>query len=195
MSRSSEDVDRQRGWIQVVSHLGAETKTTQSRKIPIHPVLLNPLRMYRRRTGPYFFSAEPSPKYREGGHQVSPKHLNEAFRLLAEKLGMPVGRERGYTLHALRRFFETFTVNAGTPQRAVDTRMGHRGDKSMGSVYYSLSEAESLAMTAKVPFSRRTATFASWPAIGISIAIGGIKCSSMKAPMARRRQSSNSIER
>jgi site-specific recombinase XerD len=36
-----EDVDRQRGWIQVVSRPGAETKTKQSRKIPIHPVLLN----------------------------------------------------------------------------------------------------------------------------------------------------------
>jgi len=148
-----EDVDRQRGWIQVESRPGAETKTKQSRRIPIHPVLLNLLRTYRRRSGPFFFSAEPSPKYREGGHQVSPKHLNEGFQVLAKKLGMPVGRDSGYTLHALRRFFETFTVNAGTPQRAVDTWMGHCGDKSMGSIYYSLSEVESSAMMAKIPFS------------------------------------------
>jgi integrase len=155
-----EDVDRQRGWIQVMSRPGAETKTKRSRKIPIHPVLLNLLRTYRRRTGAFFFSAEPSPKYREGGHQVSPKHLNEGFQVLAKKLGMLVGRDSGYTLHALRRFFETFTVNAGTPQRAIDTWMGHRGDKSMGSVYYSLSEAESSAMMAKVPFSLEPARLA-----------------------------------
>jgi integrase len=155
-----EDVDRQRGWIQVASRPGAETKTKQSRKIPIHPLLLNLLRAYRRRTGPYFFSTEPSPKYPEGGHRVSPKHLNEAFQAIAKKLGMPVGRDSGYTLHALRRFFETFAVNAGTPQRAVDTWMGHRGDKSMGSIYYSLSDADSSAMMAKVPFSLEPARLA-----------------------------------
>lgn len=147
------DVDRQRGWIHVVSRPGAETKTKQSREIPIHPVLLDLLRTYRRRTGPFFFSAEPSPKYRDGGHRVSPKRLNETFQTLAKNNGMIVGRDSGYTLHALRRFFETFTVNAGMPQRAVDTWMGHRGDKSMGSVYYSLSEVESSALMAKIPFS------------------------------------------
>jgi integrase len=155
------DVDCEGGWIEVVSRPGAETKTKQSRKIPIHPVLLSLLRAYRRRSGPSFFSAEPSAKYPDGGHRVSPKHLNEAFQALAKKLGMPVGRDSGYTLHALRRFFETFTVNAGTPQRAVDTWMGHCGDKSMGSVYYSLSEVESAAMMARVPFSVEPAHSAS----------------------------------
>ena len=37
-------------------------------------------------------------------------------------------------IHSLRYFFETFTVNTGTPQRAVDAWFGHRSDKSMGAV-------------------------------------------------------------
>jgi integrase len=88
----------------------------------------------------------------EGGHQISAKHANENFQRIARKLGMPVGREAGFTLHALRRFFETFCVNSRVPQRAVDVWMGHRSDKSMGAIYYSLSDAESQAMMAEVPF-------------------------------------------
>jgi integrase len=65
---------------------------------------------------------------------------------------MPIGREAGYTLHALRRFFETFCVNSRVPQRAVDVWMGHRSDRSMAVIYYSISETESQAMMASVPF-------------------------------------------
>jgi integrase len=148
-----EDVDLQAGWFHVRSRPGAETKTRQSRKVPIHPVLRALLGGSRRRSGPYFFSAEPSEKYPAGGHQISAKHLNEAFQNVARRLGMPVGRESGYTLHALRRFFETFCINSGAPQRAVDVWMGHRSDKSMGAVYYSLSDADSQTLMAKVPFS------------------------------------------
>lgn len=147
-----EDVDRRAGWFHVVSRPGAETKTRQSRRIPIHPVLLKLLAGYKCGKGPLFFCAEPSPKYPGGGHQISDKKLNEEFQRIADKLGMPIGRESGYTLHALRRFFETFCINSAVPQRAVDVWMGHRGDKSMGAVYYSLSDGESRAMMDKVPF-------------------------------------------
>jgi integrase len=34
-------------------------------------------------------------------------------------------------------------VNAGIPQRVVDTWMGHVGDKSMSAVYYHLSDEDS----------------------------------------------------
>jgi site-specific recombinase XerD len=150
------DVDCGSGWFHVVSRPGAETKTRQSRKIPIHPELLTLLATYKIRKGPLFFSAEPSSKFPEGGHEISDKKLNEDFQHVAAKLGMPIGREAGYTLHCLRRFFETFCINSGVPQRAVDVWMGHRSDKSMGAVYYSLSDAESKAMMAKVPFSLDT---------------------------------------
>ena len=114
------------------------------------------LRVCNRSTGPLFFSAAPSPIHPQGGHQISAKHLNEDFQAIANRLGMPVGREAGYTLHALRRFFETFCVNTGSPQRAIDVWMGHHSDKSMGAIYYSLSDSESQALMTKVPFSLDT---------------------------------------
>jgi integrase len=148
-----EDVDLTSGWIHIVSRPGAETKTKLSRRVPIHPVLVDLLRLWGRRKGQLYFSAPPSPKYAGGGHRISAKHANETFQRLACKLGMPVGREAGYTLHALRRFFETFCVNSRVPQRAVDVWMGHRSDRSMGAVYYSISDSESQAMMANVRFS------------------------------------------
>lgn len=151
-----EDVDRCAGWFHVVSRPGAETKTRQSRRIPIHPVLLKLLASYKCGNGPFFFCAEPSRKDPAGGRHISDKKLNEDFQRIADKLGMPIGRESGYTLHALRRFFETFCINSAVPQRAVDVSMGHRGDNSMGAVNYSLSDGESQAMMAKVPFSLDT---------------------------------------
>jgi integrase len=147
------DVDLPTGWVHVVSRPGAETKTKVSRKIPIHPDLLELLRRWRRPKGPFFFSATPSPKCREGGQKISAKRANEDFQRVARRLGMPVGREAGYTLHALRRFFETFCVNSGVPQRAIDVWMGHRSDRSMGAIYYSLSDADSEAMMSRVPFN------------------------------------------
>jgi integrase len=140
-------------WIHIVSRPGAETKTKLSRRVPIHPVLWDLLKLSGRRKGPLYFSAPPSPKYAEGGHRLSAKHANDTFQRIARELGMPVGREAGYTLHALRRFFETFCVNSRVPQRAVDVWMGHRSDRSMAAIYYSISDSESQAMMANVPFS------------------------------------------
>jgi hypothetical protein len=39
------------------------------------------------------------------------------------------------------------------PQRAVDVWMGHGSDRSMAAIYYSISDSESQAMMANVPFS------------------------------------------
>ncbi len=149
-----EDVDLKLQWIHVVSRPGAETKTKTSRKIPIHPALLDLLTDTVRRPGPSYFSAGPSRIFPQGGHPISEKKLNEQFQRIAKKLGMPVGRDAlGFTLHSLRRFFETATINAGVPQRAVDIWMGHVADKSMGATYYALSNADSQAFIQKVPFA------------------------------------------
>lgn len=55
-------------------------------------------------------------------------------------------------VHSLRHFFETFTVNAGVPQRVIDAWLGHRSDKSMAAVYYRLRDEDSQAFMAKIPF-------------------------------------------
>lgn len=71
---------------------------------------------------------------------------------MVASLGLPAGRDGGFTLHSLRHFFETFTVNAGIPQRVVDTWLGHRSDRSMAAVYYRLKDEDSQRFMKKVPF-------------------------------------------
>jgi integrase len=98
------------------------------------------------------FEVEATPQFPRGDRPVNIKRLNERFRRVVQRLGLPVGRENGFTLHSLRHFFETFTVNAGIPQRVIDTWLGHRSDRSMASVYYKLSDEDSQAFMQKVPF-------------------------------------------
>ncbi|HEV3302881.1 MAG TPA: tyrosine-type recombinase/integrase [Planctomycetaceae bacterium] len=151
-----EDVDLKENWIHVESREGAETKTKRPRKIPIHPVLRQML-VEHSSGGPWFFTAAPSTDYPEGGHWISPKGINEEFQKVAEGLGLPVGlKDNGYTVHSLRHFFETFSINSRIPQRVVDTWMGHQGDRSMGRVYYELTDDESQKFMQEVPFSLGT---------------------------------------
>jgi len=48
--------------------------------------------------------------------------------------------------------WQTFCHNANIPQRVIDTWMGHTGDRSMGSVYYRLSDEDSRRFMKSVPF-------------------------------------------
>jgi len=159
-----DDVDLEQGWIHVESRLGAETKTRESRKIPIHPALKGLLATNGKSPGPWYFTAEPSVKYPNGDHVINTKTLNDDFVCIAKKLKLPNGRDRnGYTIHSLRHFFETFCVNNGIPQRVIDTWLGHRSDKSMAAVYYRLSDEESQTFMARVPFSTGTGVPVSTP--------------------------------
>jgi integrase len=151
------DVDGSNNWIYVESREGAETKTRRARKVPIHPLLQQLLTKESHRRGPWFFCAAPSTKFPQGDHWISPKKINDAFLRIAESLGLPVGRKRnGYTVHSLRHFFETIAVNSRIPQRVIDTWMGHQSDRSMGAVYYTLTDAESQNFMNEIPFSLGT---------------------------------------
>ena len=148
-----EDLDLEGSWLHVRSREGAETKTRLSRKVPIHPRLLPLLQALPGRRRPWLFTMPASSRYPQGDHPLDVKKLNETFLRVVEQLGMPVGRKQGgFTLHALRHFFETFTVNAGTPQRVIDTWLGHRSDRSMASIYYKLSDTDSQKFMTQVPF-------------------------------------------
>ncbi|MFH1268865.1 MAG: tyrosine-type recombinase/integrase [Planctomycetota bacterium] len=146
-----EDLDLKGNWIHVVSREGAETKTGYSREVPIHPNL-KPFLEKLSRSGPWLFNAPPSRKYPQGGHWINTKHLNEDFQRLLAATGVPAGRKKGgFSIHSLRNSFETICVNAGIPQRVVDTWLGHRSDRSMASVYYKLSDEDSQKFMLKVP--------------------------------------------
>ena len=151
------DVDLGGNWIHVESREGTETKTRRARKVPIHPTLRQILTEDGCRRGPWYFTAEPSSKFPAGDHWISPKRINDAFLRIAEGLGLSVGRKsNGYTVHSLRHCFETVAVNGRIPQRVVDLWMGHQSDRSMGAVYYTLTDAESQRFMNEVPFSLGT---------------------------------------
>jgi integrase len=148
-----EDLDLVGNWLHVRSRPGAETKTRLSRKVPIHPRLRPLLEAVAAHRGPWLFSVPPDPHHPDGSRSLNVKRLNEDFQAALARLELPRGRKAGgFTLHSLRHFFETFTVNAGTPQRVVDTWLGHRSDRSMAAVYYKLSEEDSQRFMTKVPF-------------------------------------------
>lgn len=146
------DVDLAGNWIHVISRDGAETKTGFGRKVPIHPRLQPLLKATPKANRPWYFTAAASKKFPTGGHWISTKRLNEDFTVLITKLGLPAGRVEGFTIHSLRHFFETIAVNGGVPQRAIDTWLGHRSDRSMASVYYALRDEESQRFMLQVPF-------------------------------------------
>ena len=52
----------------------------------------------------------------------------------------------------LRHSFKTICINAGIPREVVDAWQGHRPDRSAGSAYYKLSDAESQRFMTMVPF-------------------------------------------
>jgi integrase len=147
-----EDLDLAGNWIHVVSRAGLETKTRNSRKIPIHSRLRALLSRLPKHPGPWLFTAEASRKFPKGGHWISAGKLNDRFKGLLKRLGLQVGRDDGFTIHSLRHSFETICVNAGIPQRVIDVWLGHSADKSMAAVYYKLSDEESQAFIRKVPF-------------------------------------------
>lgn len=146
-----EDVDLRHNWIHIVSRVGGETKTRQSRKVPIHPRLRGMLETISRSNRPWFFTAEPSPRYPDGDHWISTKKLNDRFASVLKKLKLPVGRDSGFVIHSFRHSFETICINAGIPQRVVDAWLGH-SDRSMAAVYYHLSDEESQKFMHAVPF-------------------------------------------
>lgn len=146
-----EDVDLDGGWITIQAVPGA--KTDREVKVPIHPRLKDLLTSLPSVQGEWLFVAPPSPRYPKGDHAVRPKRLYEDLMKVLKKLKIPTGQKNGgYTFHSFRRFFRTFTTNAGVPREVVDRWMGHRSDKSMATVYYDLTDDVSQTFMKRVPF-------------------------------------------
>lgn len=150
-----EDVDFESGWIHVMSRPGAETKTKCSRKIPMHPHLRTILEKKSHSPGVWFFCAEPSDRYPDGDHTITPKRINEEFQSLLKRCSIVVGRKsRGFTLHSLRHCFETVCVNEKIPTVLVDRWMGHSSRGSMGTIYYDDDEERAHQLMQEVNFPR-----------------------------------------
>jgi integrase len=145
-----EDVDLEHGWIYIRSRPGAETKTREDRKVPIHPTLREAL-AGERSSGPWAFT-----DFRRRGEPaddpINSPALNVGLKHVLKRLDLPIGRPDGYVIHSFRHFFETHMVNAGVPQKVIDLWLGHRSDRSMGRVYFHLSDAESQRRMNSVSF-------------------------------------------
>jgi integrase len=150
-----EDLDLVGNWLHIRSREGLETKTGQSRKVPIHPRLRPLLEALPKRRRLWLFVQCSGKWDAEAGPPLNVKKLNERFLAVLAALEMPAGRANGFTLHSLRHFFETYTVNERIPQRVVDAWLGHHGDKSMAAIYYKLQDEDSQRFMKQVPFGTR----------------------------------------
>jgi len=147
-----QDIDLRGNWIHVESREGYETKTGETRKIPIHLRLRPYLKGVAKSQRPWFFTSPATPKYPDGDHYINTKKLNEYLLEILDELGIPAGRDDGFTLHSLRHSFKTISINAGIPREVVDAWQGHSPDRSAGSAYYKLSDEESQRFMKMVPF-------------------------------------------
>jgi integrase len=148
-----EDVDLIGNWLHFESRPGFETKTGESRKVPIHarlrPVIENALK--RNKDG-WLFTAQPSRKFPPGDHHISTKRLNEDLQKVLKKVEMPTGHEAGFTVHSLRRSFKTICINSNVPREVVDAWQGHACIRTASDMYYSLPDEESQRFMTLVPF-------------------------------------------
>jgi integrase len=149
----SEDVDQIGKWVHIVSREGARTKNGKSRKVPMHQALLPIFAELISSGRPLVFGIDPPHKGGGEVRAVDTKKLNDDFKALLVELGLPAGRDNGFTLHALRRFFRTIAINSYVPQRLVDLWLGHSSDKSMDAVYYTLHDADSQRFMATLNFT------------------------------------------
>jgi integrase len=147
-------VDFNGNWIHIFSREGAETKTGNNWKVPIHDRLRKSLERLPRSRRKWFLSENPSRKYPNGDHWLNTKRLNEDFQKALKALGIPAGKKNsGFCVHSLRAFFKTFCIDNNVPQKIVDVWQNHSdGHRSASDQYYSLSDEVSQAKMKTVPF-------------------------------------------
>jgi integrase len=151
-----EDVDFENNRLHIVSRPGFETKTGQSWKVPLHARLRSILQRVPHGKEGWFFTAQPSRKFPDGGHNISTKHVNEDLIKLLKTLDIAAGRGVGFTFHSLRSSFKTICIHAGIPREVVDVWQNHAPDRAASHVYYKLSAEESQRFMRMVPFGDET---------------------------------------
>jgi integrase len=147
-----DDIDLQGGWIHVRSREGATTKMGNEWKVPIHSRLKAILEALPRPSRGYFFTVAPSRKFPDGGHWVNMRHLNDDFVATLKKLGIPAGRDKGFTIHSLRHFFKSICIGHGVPREYVDAWQGHASIRSASDLYVHTFDVESQRLMKQVPF-------------------------------------------
>jgi integrase len=149
------DVDLEGNWIHIVSREGAETKTGNTWKLPIHARLRRTLERLPKGKRIWLLTENPSRQYPDGDHHLNMKRLNEAFLKALKKLGIKAGKKSGgFYLHSLRSFFKTHCINNNVPREVVDAWQNHQGERrpTASDGYYKLTDEVSQEKMKLVPF-------------------------------------------
>lgn len=144
------DVETETGWFAIESREGLETKTRESRRVPIHEELLLLFRKHQRGRD-WFFTSPPSGAYPDGQRWISPKKLNEAFQRAVKACGLPAGlKNKGFTIHSLRHYFKSTCVYSDVPQHVTNAWMGH-SDRSTAEIYFHRDDEKELQLINRLP--------------------------------------------
>ena len=137
-----DDVDFEKGFIQVRPKAGWAPKNGRPRAIPMHDRVRATLAALPR-THRWVFTAQPSGKYPDGGHRISKVHVLERLKRLLAELGL-----KGH-LHTFRHFFASYCANRGVSPFQLIKWLGH-ADVSMVMHYYELHDEEALRAMKKL---------------------------------------------
>lgn len=152
-----EDVDLKQKILHVRGRDDWGPKSAGSeRNVPIQRRLAAVLAAKPKGRGGRFFNAPPSRRFPDGDHPLNPREVNDEFQEVAKACGFAVGRKKqALTLHALRRFFKTFCLDARVPKSMADAWMGHRDQSDMDTFYYN--SQKSAEWMDRVPFGEADA--------------------------------------
>jgi integrase len=138
--------DGTRGTIHVRAKPGEwKPKDGDDRTIPLHPRVARMLAR-RPRDQRFVFTARSSPKYKQGGHQISDRHVLTSLKRILKRLGIPSN-----TVHGFRHFFVSFCANNGVEPFKLIQWTGH-SDLRTVLRYYRLDDDESRRAMEAVPF-------------------------------------------
>ena len=147
-----EDVDLDGNWIYIRSRDGLKNKPDSDWDVPIHERLKAIIESMDQNESGFFFTALPSKQYPSGDHFISPKRINEDFKKILKQLGIPAGRQGGFTIHSLRHFFKTHCITSGIAKPVVDEWQGHELKRKASDQYFHLTPEVSQRLMKQVPF-------------------------------------------
>jgi integrase len=142
-----DDIDFERGFIEVRAKDNWKPKDGDDRSIPMHGRirrLLNSLP----HEGRWVFVGPQCPKYPDGGQRVSERRALRALKRAAKAAAIPEDIRK---LHTFRHFFASYCANNGVEMAKLMKWLGH-SSVEMVMKYYTLEAEESRQAMLSVPF-------------------------------------------
>jgi integrase/recombinase XerC len=132
-----DDVDMEQRVLRIRPKDDWRPKTGDQRAIPMSARVCAVVQSLRKR-GRWLFTARPSKRYPEGGHQINERRLLESLKRVLKQLELP-----GH-LHTFRHSFISNALLTGTPEPIVRSWVGHV-DAQIMRTYTHVADQESRA--------------------------------------------------